>query len=116
MNGRAIGNEGKTKARKAQHPACKPVRPSRGERLFRADFGHSLLRPEGAVARGVEVWRGGVRLNMSVSAPFVWRCLSGSAIAPFPRPAHRTGHADFPHPAPGQDLTPSLACDAIGSF
>ena len=26
---------------------------------------------------------------MSVSAPFVWRCLSGSTVAPFPRPAHR---------------------------
>jgi hypothetical protein len=64
----------------------------------------------------VEVWRGDVRLSMSVSAPFVWRCLSGSAVAPFPHPAHRTGRADFPHPALGQDLTPSFACDAIGSF
>jgi hypothetical protein len=27
-----------------------------------------------------------------------------------------TGQADFPHPALGQDLTPSFACDAIGSF
>src|SRR6266852_1077282 len=25
----------------------------------------------------------------------VWRCLSGSTIAPFPHPAHRTGHADL---------------------
>src|SRR4029077_14023927 len=64
----------------------------------------------------VEVWRGDVRLSMSVSAPFVWRCLSGSAVAPFPHPAHRTGRADFPHPALGQDFTPSFACDAIGSF
>jgi hypothetical protein len=64
----------------------------------------------------VEMWRGDVRLSMSVSAPFVWRCLSGSAVAPFPHPAHRTGRADFPHPALGQDLTPSFACDAIGSF
>ena len=64
----------------------------------------------------VEMWRGDVRLSMSVSAPFVWRCLSGSTVAPFPHPAHRTGHADFPHPALGQDLTPSFACDAIGSF
>ena len=32
---------------------------------------------------------------MSVSAPFVWRCLSGSTIAPFPQPAHRAGHADL---------------------
>ena len=67
-------------------------------------------------ARRVEVWRGGVRLSMSVSAPFVWRCLSGSAVAPFPHPAHRTGHADFPHPALGQAFTPSFACDAISSF
>ena len=44
---------------------------------------------------------------MSVSAPFVWRCLSGSAVVPFPHSAHRTGRADFPHPALGQDLTPS---------
>src|SRR5258705_12804489 len=26
---------------------------------------------------------------------------------PFPHPAHRTGHADLPHPALGQDFTPS---------
>jgi hypothetical protein len=37
--------------------------------------GHSL-----AVRRlgRVEMWRGGCRLNISVAAPFVWRCLSGS--------------------------------------
>jgi hypothetical protein len=55
----------------------------------------------------VEMWRGGGRLGISVSAPFVWRCLTGAAVAPFPHPAHRTGHADFPHPALGQGLTPS---------
>jgi hypothetical protein len=55
----------------------------------------------------VEMWRGFCRSNISVSAPFVWRCLSGSTLAPFPHPAHRTGQADFPHPALGQDLTPS---------
>src|SRR5271170_4435592 len=42
------------------------------------------------------MWRGSCRLNISVSASFVWRCLSGSALTPFPQPAHRTGHADFP--------------------
>src|SRR5271168_1578993 len=63
------------------------------------------LRP--AAHGRVEVWRGGVRSSMSVSAPFVWRCLSSSTVAPFPHPAHRTGRADFPHPALGQDLTPS---------
>ena len=58
-------------------------------------------------ARRVGVWRGGVRLGISVAAPFVWRCLSGSAVAPFPHSPHRTGQADFLHPALGQDLTPS---------
>ena len=46
-------------------------------------------------ARRVEMWRGDVRLSMSVSAPFVWRRLSGSTVAPFPHPAHRTGRADL---------------------
>src|SRR6266481_3436576 len=44
-----------------------------------------------------------------LSASFVWRCLSGSALTPFPHPAHRTGQADLPHPALGQDFTPSLS-------
>src|SRR5438477_5297780 len=57
--------------------------------------------------RRVEMWRGGGRSNISVAAPFVWRCLTGSAVAPFPHPAHRTGQADLPHPALGQDVTPS---------
>src|ERR1700756_4681661 len=55
----------------------------------------------------VEMWRGGGRLSISVAAPFVWRCLTGSTVAPFPHPAHRTGRADFPHPGLGQDITPS---------
>ena len=55
----------------------------------------------------VEMWRGGCRSNISVSASFVWRCLSGSTMTPFPHPSHRTGHEDFPHPALGQDFTPS---------
>src|SRR6266478_173074 len=41
------------------------------------------------------------------AAPFVWRCLTGPPLAPFPHPAHRTGHAELPHPALGQDFTPS---------
>src|SRR5882672_7005396 len=36
-----------------------------------------------------------------LSASFVWGCLSGSALTPFPHPAHRTGQADLPHPALG---------------
>ena len=30
-------------------------------------------------------------------------------MAPFPHPAHRTGQADLPHPALGQDFTPLLS-------
>jgi hypothetical protein len=55
------------------------------------------------------MWRGGGRFGLSVAAPFVWRCPSTRAVAPFPHLAHRTGHADFPHPALGQDFTPSHA-------
>src|SRR5712692_3178448 len=61
------------------------------------------------------MWRGGGRPGMSVAAPFVWRCLSGSTIAPFPHPAHRTGQADFPHPALGQDFTLSRATPSAAS-
>jgi transposase len=56
----------------------------------------------------VEVWRGSCRLNLAVSAPFVWRCLIGSAVAPSPHPARQTGHADFPHPAFSRSVRPSL--------
>ncbi len=53
------------------------------------------------------MWRGGSRFGLSVAVPFVWRCPSNLAVAPFPHPAHRTGPAALPHPALGQDLTPS---------
>ena len=36
------------------------------------------------------------------STPFVWWCLNCPSMTPFPHPAHRTGRADFPHPALGQ--------------
>ena len=65
----------------------------------------------------VEVWRGCCRLNVSVAAPFVWRCLTGSTLAPSPHPARQTGHADFPHPAFSRPIRPSLSagrCAAAG--
>jgi hypothetical protein len=34
---------------------------------------------------------------------------------PFPHPAHRTGQADFPHPALGQDVTLSRATPSAAS-
>src|SRR5690606_6105867 len=52
----------------------------------------------------VEMWRGGVRIFSTVAAPFVWRCLNRRSLTPFPHPAHRTGQADFPHPALGRDI------------
>jgi len=53
------------------------------------------------------MWRGGGRFGLSVAAPFVWRCPCNRAVTPFPHPAHRTGHADLPHPALGQNITPA---------
>ena len=43
------------------------------------------------------------RCSLSVADPFVCRCLTSSAMLPFPHPAHRTGRADLPHPALGED-------------
>jgi hypothetical protein len=45
-------------------------------------------------SRGVARW---FRLSLSVADPFVCRCLTNSAMLPFPHPAHRTGRADLPH-------------------
>src|SRR5713101_2156406 len=83
-----------------RHLRLSPIRPSQ----------QTLAgMPGRALPCRVEMWRGGCRSNIAVSASFVWRCLSGSAVAPFPHPAHRTGRADFPHPALGQDFTPLLS-------
>src|SRR5258706_5708067 len=51
-------------------------------------------------SRGVARW---FRWSLSVADPFVSRCLTSSAVLPFPHPAHRTGRADLPHPALGED-------------
>jgi hypothetical protein len=73
----------------------------------RPHFGHWPTPTELSQEGRVGIWRGCGRPGMSVSASFVWRCLCGSAIAPFPHPSHRTQRADFPHCALGQDFTPS---------
>src|SRR6266436_6153131 len=81
-----------------------------GNRLAYPAYTGRIPNVAAKAARGrVEMWRGFCRSDISVSAPFVWRCLSSSTVAPFPHPAHRTGHADLPHPALGQDLTPLLS-------
>ena len=70
--------------------------------------------PPGSSSR-VEVWRGCCRPNISVSAPFVWRCLSGSTLAPSPHPARQTGHADRPHPAFSCVIKPSRLAGQRGA-
>src|SRR5215472_10133001 len=86
--------------------ASAPQAAAPRERLLWVDCGPSVSGEQSAAMGRVGVWRGGCRPNISVAAPFVWRCLTGSTLAPFPHSAHRTGHADFPHPALGQDITP----------
>ncbi|WP_441293984.1 IS66 family transposase, partial [Azohydromonas australica] len=63
----------------------------------------------------VEMWRGGRRSGLSISAPFVWRCPSNLAIAPFPHPPRRTGRADLPHPALFRRIRPSLSSGRVES-
>jgi hypothetical protein len=65
-----------------------------------------LDHPELPLSR-VEVWRGDRRPGLSVSAPFVWRCLTSRTLAPFPHPARRTRRADFPQRALFQRIKPS---------
>ena len=39
------------------------------------------------------------RFGLSVSGPFVCRCLTSQTMLRFHSPPHQTGRADFPHPA-----------------
>jgi hypothetical protein len=61
------------------------------------------FRVRQAIRGRVDDWRGGGRCGISVAAPFGSRCPTSHAMTPFPVAAHRTGHADLPHPALGQD-------------
>ena len=63
----------------------------------------------------VEMWRGGRRSGLSVAAPFVWRCPSNLAVAPFPHPPRRTGRADRPHPALFRRIKPSRSSGRVQS-
>jgi hypothetical protein len=86
-------------------PDCRPRRA-----LLHLSYSSAPSYADGAfVTHGrVEMWRSGCRPSISVAAPFVWRCLTGSAVALFPHPpghrrrspapgSHRTWRADFPH-------------------
>jgi hypothetical protein len=72
---------------------------------------HLELGVLNAIPRRVEVWRGslGRSLFSPVGPPFRLRVSHHLDLAPSPHPAHRTGRADLPHPALGQDSSlPSL--------
>jgi len=67
----------------------------------------------------VEVWRGGLGGIYLLADSFVCRCLTNSTMLPFPHPAYRTGRADLPHPALGEDSrnrSKAIACDAVCDF
>jgi hypothetical protein len=74
-----------------------------GGRLLNPESSHPEVLRRSAGTGRVRMWRGGLRFGLSVAAPFGWRCLNSRTITPFPHPSHRTGHADFPHPALGQN-------------
>ena len=50
------------------------------------------------------MWRGGLGVGLHPCQGFPVRGYVTVCRAPFPRPAHRTGHADLPHPAFGQSI------------
>jgi transposase len=77
-----------------------------------AGLGRYLLDGQVPIGR-VEMWRGGRRSGLSVAAPFVWRCPSNLAVAPFPHPPRRTGRADFPHPALFRRIKPSRSSGRV---
>src|SRR6266568_2534605 len=85
--------------------------------IFRVtpESGHYSIKS--ACFKGVESRCGAVTLGRTYPLPPL---SSGGAlvvhtIAPFPHPAHRTGQADFPHPALGQDFTLSRAPPSAAS-
>src|SRR5258707_9652438 len=103
-------------------PRWVKLRRTQWEHVFRfaPESGHRAMQsvcPKGVESRCDAVALGS---NISVSAPFVRRCLTGSTMAPLshlpgrrrrsPAPgSHRTWRADFPHPALRQ-LVHSFHC------
>jgi len=63
----------------------------------------SLMRARKQLG-GVEMWRGGFRLDLSVSASFVWRCLSSPAVTSVSTPPSSNRAGGFP--APGSRTRP----------
>ena len=62
----------------------------------------------------VEVWRGGLGFGLLPCQGFPVRGAISACHAPFPHPAHRTGRADFPHPALLQNFRSSRSARLRG--
>ncbi len=73
-----------------------------------------FLRVPDAPLGRVEVWRGGLGFGLLQFQGFPVRGAMSACHAPFPHPAHRTGRADFPHPALLQDFRSSLSARLRG--
>jgi transposase len=58
---------------------------------------------------GVDDRRGGCSLPVGCWWRFRPTPSARAALAPFPVAAHRTGHAELPHPAPSRPIRPSLS-------
>jgi putative transposase len=71
------------------------------------------LRPRGRPKKQgesrVKDWRCGLRYGLSVSASFVWQCLTSRTVTQSPAPPHQTVHDLFDHTA-FRSLSPS-ACE-----
>ena len=88
-------------------PGCRCPATGRADMMSESRSGnpYTLLRLD-LVVIGCRVgnWRGsGRRMGVAVAGGFRHAGASLPAITPFPVTAHRTGRADFPHPALGRD-------------
>jgi hypothetical protein len=98
-NGRVVGGAPRRDCSRAA-----PARPSLTAR-DRRRAGARGVQPGSQTRRVVEPptswFVGESSTDQGASGVEDWR---GGREAPFPVPAHRTGHADLPHPALGQDV------------
>src|SRR6266404_5642885 len=90
-------------SRPAKNGSTTPQHPAELSRNFQFEQA-SFPLCQAVWSRDVARWFG---RGLSVADPFVCRCLTSPAMLPFPHPAHRTGRADFPHPALGEKFTMS---------
>ena len=111
-------------ARKSARPQFSDERPAiLGSMCTALRHGTRPVAASGAIRSGrsrilcsVESTTGAVAIGVAslLTAPFGSRCPTSNTMAPFPVAAHRTGHADFPHPALGQGIMLSPTEGRVG--